>query len=484
MALRSPQPGDLNLISICTGGGGLDRAVELAIPAARPVVCVEREAFAVASLVAQIEDGLMAPAAVWSDVRTFDGRPWRGLVDGLIGGIPCQPHSLAGRRGGSTDERDLWSPTRRIIAQARPWFVLIENVGGMLSAGADEVPGAYRVRRDLRKLGYEVEGGLFRASDVGLPHERERIFILGVADSYRQLGDGPWLERAAGRRQSADGGSILADPGCSRRKGRRPPGDRPGQRSAAERGGEHLGDAERSGLLPGALASIHRQQEGSGPRHGAPERSGEPVEHALSGGRDGRPEGAERWPQQRAAEQLAGAIPDEQRLPDPDGAEPAAQRRDTGEVRSLPEGEGGAEHRAALPRGGRPSLRPPGPGDTDAWRAIAECAPRLLPAVSRYDLFRLEMGAQGFAPDGDPSAGAWVDPQTGARPHPAQLQAAAQSAIRGVADVLATRIDELRMLGNGVADAQGALAVRTLVHELATRSAGAALLVRMMEDSE
>jgi site-specific DNA-cytosine methylase len=62
--------------------------------------------------------------------------PFRGLVDGVIGGIPCQPHSLAGKRLGEDDERDLWSAARRIIVQSGAWFVLIENVGGMLSRAA------------------------------------------------------------------------------------------------------------------------------------------------------------------------------------------------------------------------------------------------------------------------------------------------------------------------------------------------------------
>ncbi|HWJ71893.1 MAG TPA: DNA cytosine methyltransferase [Kaistia sp.] len=173
----------LDVISLCSGGGGLDLALDLAIPGARAAVMVEREAFAVAHLVAAMEAGLMAPAPVWSDVRTFDGRPWRGLVDGLIGGIPCQPHSLAGRKRGSLDARDLWSSARRIIAHARPWFVLIENVSGMLAAGADDIAGAERVWRDLRRLGFAVEIGLFRASEVDAPQEGERIFILGLAEA-------------------------------------------------------------------------------------------------------------------------------------------------------------------------------------------------------------------------------------------------------------------------------------------------------------
>lgn len=118
---------ELRTISLCTGGAGLDHGIELAIPNSRPVVLVEGEAWSVATLVAAMQARLLAPAPVWSDVRTFDGRPWRGLVDGLVGGIPCQPHSLAGARLGDEDERDLWSPTRRIIVQSRPWFVLIEK---------------------------------------------------------------------------------------------------------------------------------------------------------------------------------------------------------------------------------------------------------------------------------------------------------------------------------------------------------------------
>lgn len=177
MALRS-EP--LNIISLCTGGFGLDHGIELAIPSARTVCMVEREAFAVATLVSAMEEGLIHPAPVWSDARTFNGRPWRGAVDGIIGGIPCQPHSLAGKRLGQDDARDLWSTARRIIVQSKAWFVLIENVRGMLSSG-----GAERVWRDLHRLGFEVEGGLFTASEVGASHERERLFILAVANRHK-----------------------------------------------------------------------------------------------------------------------------------------------------------------------------------------------------------------------------------------------------------------------------------------------------------
>lgn len=254
-----PQRAGLDVISLCTGGGGLDLGLELAVPGARAVCMVEREAFAVAHLVSAMEQGLLAPCPVWSDARTFDGRPWRGLVDGLIGGIPCQPHSLAGRKRGSLDERDLWSPTRRIIVQARPWFVLIENVAGMLSPGADEIAGAERVWRDLRRLGFAVEGGLFTASEVGAPHERERLFILGVADCYDAGLEGHGRhdecpgECVAGSR----GRELVHAPLDGRREGRPEPGIR-GWRSAAA---DASGTVDDASIARGRPVSVQPRRQ-------------------------------------------------------------------------------------------------------------------------------------------------------------------------------------------------------------------------------
>jgi DNA (cytosine-5)-methyltransferase 1 len=212
VALR---PQRLDFISLCTGGGGLDLAVELAIPDARAILMVEREAFAVAHLVSAMESGLMAPAPVWSDVRTLDGRPWRGLVDGVIGGIPCQPHSLAGKRLGRDDPRDLWSAARRIIVQSGAWWCLIENVRGMLSSG-----GAERVIRDLERLGFAAEPGLFTAAETGAAIRRERIFILAVSDNARRegsIGEGQQDQARSGgpapRRQSVRPTGRLGPPG-------------------------------------------------------------------------------------------------------------------------------------------------------------------------------------------------------------------------------------------------------------------------------
>lgn len=185
---------------------------ELAFPGSRAVCVVEREAFAVAHLVAAMRAGLMAPAPVWSDARTLDGRRWRGQVDFVIGGIPCQPHSLAGKRLGRDDPRDLWSAFRRILVQSGAWGCVVENVPGMLSSG-----GAERVWRDLHRLGFAVETGLFSAEEVGASHGRERLFVLGIhrgrmADTDRSR----WSQAGIGhafdaRCQSVEGCGALAD---------------------------------------------------------------------------------------------------------------------------------------------------------------------------------------------------------------------------------------------------------------------------------
>ena len=79
---------------------------------------VERETFAAATLVARMEDASLDQAVVWDDVGTFDGRPWRGAVDIVTAGYPCQPFSVAGRRLGSEDPRHLWPHVARIIGRA------------------------------------------------------------------------------------------------------------------------------------------------------------------------------------------------------------------------------------------------------------------------------------------------------------------------------------------------------------------------------
>jgi DNA (cytosine-5)-methyltransferase 1 len=164
-------------LSLCSGAGGLDLGLLLAIPGYRAVGHVERENFAAAILVARMEDASLDQAVVWDDVGTFDGRPWRGAVGIVTAGYPCQPFSVAGKRRGADDPRHLWPHVARIIAEVEPPFVFLENVAHYLRHGFPEVAAG------LVGMGYKLAAGLFTAAEVGAPHKRERTLSGARATS-------------------------------------------------------------------------------------------------------------------------------------------------------------------------------------------------------------------------------------------------------------------------------------------------------------
>lgn len=87
----------LYILSLCAGVGGLDLGIRVAQPNARAVCFVEIEAFACEILAMRMEDKSLDEAPVWTDLRSFDGKPWRGVVDCITAGYPCQPFSVAGK---------------------------------------------------------------------------------------------------------------------------------------------------------------------------------------------------------------------------------------------------------------------------------------------------------------------------------------------------------------------------------------------------
>src|SRR3990170_1286264 len=111
----------------------LDLGLRLALPNSRTVCYVEIEAFACEILVSRMEDKCLDEAPMWTDLKTFDGKPWRGVVDIIIGGYPCQPFSYAGRRGGTDDPRHLWPHIRNLVEVIRPSICFFENVEGHLT---------------------------------------------------------------------------------------------------------------------------------------------------------------------------------------------------------------------------------------------------------------------------------------------------------------------------------------------------------------
>lgn len=111
-------------------------------------------------------------APIWTDVKTFPCEEFRGKVDILVAGYPCQPFSLAGKRKGQDDPRHLWPFIQRAVAVIQPHYCFFENVAGHLTLGFKDVC------HDLGELGYEIAAGLFTAAEVGAPHERKRLYIL------------------------------------------------------------------------------------------------------------------------------------------------------------------------------------------------------------------------------------------------------------------------------------------------------------------
>lgn len=283
-----------------------------------------------------------------------------------------------------------------------------------------------------------LRGGLFTASEVGASHERERIFILGVADRYsgNDPGSGIWWEGWRG--QSSDGGGQVpgvgqadaCDAGLQRSEQPGPLGERhrsEAHGSVAELRRAHVADVADTDIGIGKQHARSRDDTGDGAAsdrerpYAEPSGSSRIVVDAVSGGHDGGADDHVRRSIERNAAEGSGG-PDIGSM-----ANPAVERGGELPIRSWRQDQADAN-------ADRPSLFPPGPAYLDAWREIIARAPELEPAVRR------------------------------------------------VADGMASRVDSLRMLGNGVVPLQAAYAIRTLATRLAGRgSAGATRLVRLMD---
>lgn len=125
-------------------------------------------------------DGLLERFPVWDDVSTFDGRRWRGSIDVISGGFPCQDIScLGGGEGLLGSKSGLWREMARIIGEVRPTYVFVENVRNLTRQGLD------RVLADLATLGYSARWCCLGADEVGANHKRDRIWILAYSDRAR-----------------------------------------------------------------------------------------------------------------------------------------------------------------------------------------------------------------------------------------------------------------------------------------------------------
>jgi len=121
---------------------------------------------------------------IHEDIKELDGRQYRGAVDVVCGGFPCQPYSVAGDRRGSEDDRALWPQMLRVISEVRPYFVFGENVTGIIKLELD------RVLSDLENLGYSCGAFVLPACALDAPHRRDRTYILAHTHSSLIEGNG------------------------------------------------------------------------------------------------------------------------------------------------------------------------------------------------------------------------------------------------------------------------------------------------------
>jgi DNA (cytosine-5)-methyltransferase 1 len=169
----------MNHASLFSGIGGFDLAAEWM--GWTNVLHCERDPFCQRVLQYHFPN-----AKTYNDVKTFDGTEWRGRVDILTGGFPCQPYSSAGKRLGKDDERHLWPQMCRIISEVAPAYVVGENVRGLLNWNGGVV--FEEVCADLEAMGYEVWTGILPAAGVGAPHRRDRVWWVATnSNNYRTM---------------------------------------------------------------------------------------------------------------------------------------------------------------------------------------------------------------------------------------------------------------------------------------------------------
>lgn len=174
---------ELSLFSGC--GGGLYGSKLLGW---KTIGYVEWDTYCQQIIAARIKDGIFDYAPIFTDIRTFAieyAAKYRGLVDVITAGFPCQPFSEAGHQRADTDERNLWPDTIDVIKKVQPKWCLLENVPGLLRKH-----GYFgTVLKDLSEAGYNAKWCCLSAQNVGAPHKRERLWIFAFPNT-----NNCWLE--------------------------------------------------------------------------------------------------------------------------------------------------------------------------------------------------------------------------------------------------------------------------------------------------
>jgi DNA (cytosine-5)-methyltransferase 1 len=181
MDIQQENDGGLRELALFAGAGGGILGGKLL--GWRTVCAVEWDAYARDVLVARQNDGCLPAFPIWDDVCTFDGRPWRGRIDVISGGFPCQELSTQSAVYGNDhgldgDKSGLWKEYHRILGEILPRYAFIENSPMLVIRGLD------RVLCDLASLGYHARWGVIGANACGLDHLRKRVWIVAYRDGF------------------------------------------------------------------------------------------------------------------------------------------------------------------------------------------------------------------------------------------------------------------------------------------------------------
>ena len=276
-------------MSLCSGYEGIGIGLRRILPNVREVVNVEIEGFAIANLVAKMEASQMDAAPVFTNLKEFPFRKFRGCVDILTGGFPCQPFSNAGSRKATEDHRHLFPYILDGIRECQPGIVFLENVEGIISCKTgDGEPVLQYVLRELERVGYSATAGIFSASEVGAPHQRKRVFIMGVSNSQPS-------GEATGTEQPAEGLAVSGAQGSMgnteyygqlateiRRSLEEASADSPqGSEEASE--SARAGEPEGSGDIPAGEPELAKCDSGRASGRRGSEERGDELKRVLGG---------------------------------------------------------------------------------------------------------------------------------------------------------------------------------------------------------
>lgn len=172
-------------------GGGILAGVLLGH---RPVCAVEIEPYCRELLLEKQKNKILPKFPIWDDIRTFDGRPWKGKAEILCGGFPCQDISNSGqstknqKKGIQGQKSSLWKEYARIIREIEPKIIFAENSSLL------RIRGLGVVLKDLAEMGFDARWCMLGARHIGAIHKRERMWILAYPSSWRLQGGGEKFE--------------------------------------------------------------------------------------------------------------------------------------------------------------------------------------------------------------------------------------------------------------------------------------------------